>query len=472
MKKKRCRKQNSLTPLDLGSPQLKKICKIQDTLPDLEEFVVSSGKPFSKVSDSKKHQTEAALLSETDYLSQACDGSHAVYDGIIEKQIKSHLSPFSVSSPLHVGYTYGKDEDSLSSSVLRNILPAYNEKIDYVSLASGVSVDCLDFVDDIHIDHGRRKSFLRSCFFEKSLLHEKKTPGRVNMFEFGSDNTGIKNRWFECCDITKDETDLAICGPNLQSDAAPPFQYSPMAQHDMHEILKIPIHDSIESSFLHRNALPHSSEQVWSSTSSWQSFRSGWSPITAKKAIGSKSFEAEEEDDAVYKDLVEGFSEFDKDAVNRYSAQQDLQDLKHGHENTKYSWLEQNCSFMNFSPDFKRKTGGFRRGDIDDMFSPKPLKRFTETWSPTPWCGEEIPKNYSAASFYDTFLAEHGCERFDSRNQVPMLNVEKKPLRSHSAPPSCKGKKRYLDLADSSTMFSAKGDLPNIRLAQSSTGLL
>ncbi|KAL8549991.1 hypothetical protein ACS0TY_008713 [Phlomoides rotata] len=465
--KKRFRKQNSPTPLDIGSPQLKKICKIQDNLPDLEGFVVSSGKPFRKVSDFKKHPTEADLLSETDYLSQACDGSHAVYDGIREKEIKNHLSPFSVSSPpLHVAYTYGKKEDGISSSVLRNILPAHYEKIDNVSRECGVSVDCLDFGDDIHIDQGRSKSFLRSCSFEKSLLHERKPPGRDDMFEFGSDDTEIKKRWFECCDSTKDETGLAICGPDLQSDAALPFQYSPMIQYDMHKILKFPIHDSIESSFLHRNVLPDFSKQVWNSTSSWQSFRSGWSPVTAKKTIGSKSFE--EDDDAVYKDLFEGFSEFGTDTVHRYSAQHDLQDLKHC-PNTKFSWLDQNCSFTSFSPDYKRKTGEFCRGDIDDMFSPKPLKRFTETtWSLSPWCSEETPKNYSVASLYDTSPAEHEYGRHGSRNQVPMLN-EKKPLRSHSAPPSWKGKKRYMDLADSSTMFYAKGDLQNVRLAPSST---
>lgn len=492
--KKRCGKQNSQTPLDLCSPQRKKLCKNNDNMPALEECVFSFGWPSRKVSELKRHQIEAALLSETDYLSRACDGSLSSYKGTREKEIKNHLSPCSISSPVHVAYTYGKKEDGISSSALGNIIPAYDEKIDNISIVSGVSADCLDSSDDIHIDQDQSKSFLKSCSFERSLLHERKPPARHEIFEFGSDDIGIKKRWTDYCDITEDEIDLEICGRDLQCDAAPPFQYSPITQYDMHGISEFPIRDSVNPSLLLRNILPDSSKQVWKCTSSWQSFRSGWFPLTAEEIVGIKFLD----DDAIYKNLVEGCPEFRKSTVHGYSAQREDRDLKHIHENTKYSWPQQNCSFMKFSPDNKREIentkyswlqhncsfmksspddkreiGESRWGDFENMFTPRPFRRFIETdWSLSPLCGEERPKNYSVASLYETSPAEHESGRPDSRNQVTMLNRKKSSIRSHSAPPFYKGKKRYLDLTDSSTMLSAKCNFQNTCVTLSSAGLL
>ncbi|KAI3462297.1 hypothetical protein Pfo_018960 [Paulownia fortunei] len=458
--KKRCRKQNCQTLLDLHSPQQKKLCENYDNMPALENCVSSNGKLSRKVSELNEPQIKAGLPSETDYLNRSCDGSLAAYRVTTKKDIRNHLSPCSVFSLPHVAYIYGKREDGISSA-LGNILPAFDGKIDNTSIVSGFSSDCLKFSDDIQIDQEPSRKYLRSCSFERSLLHERNSPARDERFELGSDDIRIKKRWIDCDDSMVDEIDLAICGRDIQCHEAPLFQSSPVTRYDMHEILEFPIRDSVKSSSVFRNILPDSSKQVLKRTSSWQSCRSGWSPLTAEKIIGIKFLD--DDDEAIYADLIEGCSEFGKNTRHGYPAEGKDDDLKLSNLNTNDSWQQQKCSFMNFSPDNKREIGEFHWGNFENNLSPKPFKRFRETdWSPLPSYGEKSPKNYSVPSFYDTSPVEHECGRPNSRNQETMLNRKKSSIRSHSAPPVYKGKKRYMGLAESSTMLSAKGNFQNI----------
>ncbi|KAL0431018.1 UNVERIFIED_CONTAM: hypothetical protein Sradi_0727800 [Sesamum radiatum] len=171
--KRRSRKQNSGPSLDLCCQQRKKLCKNYDNMPVLEECVSSLGKPLRTVFEPKKHQIEAGLLSETDYLSRPSDGSHAGYEASVKKEIESYLSPCDVLSPLHVAYAYGRKEEDISSSALRTILPAFDDNVDNILIASGVDADCLKCNDDIYTVQDPGKSFMRNCSFDRSFLDEK-----------------------------------------------------------------------------------------------------------------------------------------------------------------------------------------------------------------------------------------------------------------------------------------------------------
>lgn len=461
--KSRCPKQTSLIPLDPCSTHWETPYENHDSTLDLEESVFSFGKSCRKNLELKKFDVEADLLPETDYISQACDGYMVGEAGIRGKEIINHMSPWCVSSPLHVANTYGRKNDDLSSA-LGNILPAYNENIDSTSIVCGGSIDCLYFGDDRHIDEEHDISFLRSCSFGKSLMQERKSPSRDVTFEFGRDGYEAKRRRIDCCDITEDEINPVICGGDFQCSAVQPFQCSPLARHGIHGMSESPVRDPVKSSFLENTLLD--SEKFWKSTSSWEPFRSGWSPLTMKetevKFLDNDNYPIE-------KSLVEGHSRFGKDILHGRPTQEEVQYHKHGLEDTKYNWLQHDFSITNFPLD---EEIGESQLDFENLFSIKLLKRFTDAyWSPSPFKGEKSLKNYSGASSYDTSRDECEHGRHNSRDQRTILNRKTSFSRSHSAPPYYKGERRFLDLTDNSSL-SANKSPKNIFVGQSSTGLL
>lgn len=446
--KRRCRKQNSLIPPDICSPDWKKPCKDHNYTLPLEETVFTFGKSCRKL---KRHEVEADLICDTDYISQGCDKSLVGQAGIREEEIKNHMSPWNVFSPVHVTNSYGRNKSDLSSAI-ENILPAYNEN-DSMSIVCGGSIDCL-YSDDEEQDHSI--SFLRGCSFDKSLMQETRSPSRFERFGFGCNGYGTKRRRIDCCDITKDEINLILCDGDFQCSAAQLFQYSPGTKFGMHGMLVSPVRDSVKSSFL-GNTLSDS-EQFWKPTSSLQSFRFGWSPVTMKEVTGIKF--CDEDSYPIEKSFVEGHSGFGKDIIHGYPTLGDVQDLRHSLEDTEYNWLEHNCSFMEFPPDTKRKIGE-TQWDFENLFPLKPFKRFTdEDRSTLPFFGEESLKNYSWTSSNDT--SQNECERGmqNGGNQGMLLNRKKSFTRSHSAPPYYRGKRRFLDLTDTS-FLSAKNNFQN-----------
>ncbi|PIN23390.1 hypothetical protein CDL12_03874 [Handroanthus impetiginosus] len=451
--KKRCRKQNCQFPLDFCSLQQKKLCKSYDNVSTLEKCLSSFGKPSRNVSELKRPPVAADLLSETDYLHRSCSRSLASFQVTANKETRNRPSPGSAFSPACLTYTHGKDED-ISCSPLGNILPAFDYEIDNISTLPGVSAACRQFNDDTNMDQDPSRSFLRSCSFERSLLHKKKSPARDEILEFGSNDIRSRKTWIDYDENMVNEIDLAIGGRDLLYDEPSPFQSSPMNQSDMHEISEFPIS---KSSLVSRKVLSDSSGQMGKCSSSRHSFRSGCSLLTAEQSTGIKFLD---DDDALYKRLIEGCSEFGKDDICEYPAQGEHY-LRQSNLNREDSWQQQNCSLMNLSRHNNGELDEFHWGDFENIFSPEPFKRFSETdWSPLLSYGEESPKSPVA----------HKCGRPNSRNQEMTFNTKKGSIRSHSAPPFCRGKKRYLDLTDTSNMLSAESNFENIHATISSTG--
>ncbi|XP_057809342.1 uncharacterized protein LOC131023776 isoform X2 [Salvia miltiorrhiza] len=454
--KRRCRKQTTLIPLDLCSTRWDKPYENYDSAEASEETVFAFGKSCREVLDLKKFEAEADFLPETDYISQACDGSTVDEKGIRGKDIINHTSRWCVSSPLLVANTYGQKKDDLSSA-LGNMLPVYNDTIDSSLIMGGDSIDCHYFGDDRHIDEEYSISFLRSCSFDKSLMQERRSPSSDARFEFGRDDCGAKRRRIDCCDITEDEITPVICGGDFECSAVQPFQCSPVTRHGIHGMLESPVRDSVKSSFL-GNILPDSG-QFWKSTSSWKAFRSGWSPLTTKETE-IKFFDSDNY--PIEKSLVEGHSGLAKDIFHERPIHGEVQYLKHSLEDTKYNWLQHDCSFTNPSPDEESSESQL---DFENLFSLKPLQKFTDShWSPSPFYGEESLENYSGASSYDTSPNEREHGRHNSRNQGTMLNrtnfarshSDPPHYRGHSAPPHYRRKRRFLDLTDTSSLFAKK----------------
>ncbi|EYU39428.1 hypothetical protein MIMGU_mgv1a002289mg [Erythranthe guttata] len=413
--------------------------------------------PSRKLPELKKHQMEAGLTSEIDYLSQSRDVSLTGYNVTTKEEIRSLLSPPRiVFSPVHVAYPFSEKEHVMSSSALGTILPEYDDKVDDISRVSEVSTYCLKLSDDIHIDQEPCKSFLRSCSFERSLLHKIKSPARDEIFEFATDHVRNQKRWIDSDNSMIDEIDLAICGGDLPCSGASPFQSFPMSQYDMHEISELPVTDWVKSSSVFRNNLSPSSKRAGECTSNWQSFRSGWSPSPSEEIIKFR----DDDDAAIYKKNVDCCSEFG--TGYGYSAKGDNEDFI---LNSKESWLQQTSSIMNFSLYNKREIGEFHGRSVENMFSPRPYKRSSATDpSPLHLSGEKSTSNYSVPSLYDTNPAEHECGQPSSRNHEIMPNRKNSLKRSHSAPPFFKRRKRYFDFTYSSTM-SAKSEFQSTRVA-------
>lgn len=462
--KGRCRKQNSQFPLDLCSPHFEKPYKNHDEILALEETAFAFGKSCREVPALKKLELEADLLPETDYTNEECDGSMIGQEGIRGKKIMNHITPWCVSSPLHVANTYGRKMEDLSSA-LGNVLPAYNGNIDRMSILGGDSIDCLYSDDDGYVDHIDQEHnipFLRSCSFDKSL----RSPSRDETFEFGRDDYGAKRRRIDCCGIMEDGINNIIYGEDFRCSAVQPFKYSPVTRHSIHGTSEIPVRDSAKSSFL-ENILPDA-EQVWQSTS-WQSFRSGWSPVTTEELTEIKCLDTDSY--PIEKSLVEGHSGFGKVNLHQCPTPREAQYPKHNFVDTKYDWLQNNCSFTNFSPDNDEEISE-SHSDFEKLFSSKPLKRYSDAHgSALPFYGEEMFEDYSRVSSYDTSPDECERGRHNSRSQGTMLNRKMSFSRSHSAPPYYRGKRRFLDLTDTSSL-SAKRNSQNIFVGNSPAGLL
>ncbi|GFQ03795.1 DNA mismatch repair protein mlh3 [Phtheirospermum japonicum] len=463
--KKRCRKQNLQAPLYLDSPRQKKLCKDYDNTSDFEGRVSSYRKLCRKVPELNKHHKEASILSEMDYPSRLCGGSVKSSRVTVNKEIRNDPSPCRVYSRPHVAQTFGKVEDDISST-LENTLSAFDAKINNISIASGVAADSLKF-NDVHLDQEPSRFFLRSCSSGRNLLHERNSLAIDERFQLGSDDIGIEKTWIDCDDSMGDKINLAMCGRFPYCEEPILLQSSPITQYDMHEILEFPMWDSVKSSLVFGNTLLESSNLSRKWTTSRQCFSSGWSPLTAEKNIGIKYLD---DDDSSYGNLIEGCYKFGKDTIHGYYAQGEGEDFKLSNLNSKYGWLQQKGSFVNISPDSKSESGEFRGGDDDNMFSPKSYKIFRETdWSLLPSYGEESPRNYPLPSLHDTSPTSIECEIRNIRNQKTTLDNKKMFIRSHSAPPFHKRKKRFMDLTNSSTMLSTKSNYWNISATRPST---
>ncbi|KAL6555855.1 hypothetical protein OROHE_007129 [Orobanche hederae] len=427
--KKRCRKLNFQTPLYLESPRQKKLRNNYDYMPDLEGWASRYGELFRKASQLNKNPKEADLLSEMDYQNQLHGGYVADYVVTTNAEVRNNPSPCGAA------YTFGNDEDSISSTLENNLL-AFDAKIFDLSTVSGVVADCFKFSDYAHLDQEPSRNFLRSCSFGRSLLHERNSSPTDERFQLGRNGIRVEKEWNDCDDSMDDKTDLAMCGRDLHRKEA---SQSPVTQYDMHETLESPIWDSVKTSLVFGNISPDSSKLGCKWTPGLHCFRPGWSPLTPEKDIGNKFLD--DDDEASYKNLIEGCSEL-------YSPQREG---------------EHKCSFMNLSPDSKSGNGEFRWGDFENMFSPKSSKRIRETnWSDLRLYGEESPRNYSVP-------ASHECEKSNIRNQNTILDNKKIFRRSLSAPLFHRRKTRYMDLTNSSTMSSAKSTSQNTSATLPST---
>ncbi|KAL1566679.1 DNA mismatch repair protein MLH3 isoform X1 [Salvia divinorum] len=459
--KRRCQTQTSLVPLDVCSTHWDKPYENHDNTLALEETAFAFGKSCREVLELEKFEADADLLPENDYISQACDGSMVGENekGIRVKGTINHTSPWCVSSPLHVANTYGRKKDDLSSA-LGYILPATDENVDSRSMVGGASIDCNYFGDNRHIDEEYGISFLRSCSFDKSLMKEKSS-SRDARYEFGRDGRA-KRRRIDYCDIAEDDIDSVILGGDIECSALQPFQFSPMTRHDIHGMLESPVRDSVKSSFLGDN-LPDS-EQFWESTSRWQSFRSGWSPLTRKeteiKFLDNNNYPIE-------KTSVEGHSGSGKDILHRCSIQGEVLG------DTKYNRLQQDCSFTNHSPDVEIAESQL---DFENSFSLKPFKRFTDAhWSLSPIHCEESPKNFTGASSDDTSPdeREHGMHNSAGDFSNEQLHVEDMSFKCSEKPDGqfyllprgkqvmdCTSSKRsVLDIKPESTAVQERGKI-------------
>ncbi|KAL2499163.1 MUTL protein3 [Abeliophyllum distichum] len=462
--------QNCQTSAGLPSAQLKNLSENCDNMPAWKECISSRGNLYKNVSEGKWNKREAGFVCHTDCLSQSCDGTLADYGLALRKDSSAHLSPCNVFSEGH--HDFVRDTDRQLNGILcsgwEDVLPKIDAKMNKVSKGGVLFNDCLEHSDDADVSQDLRRSFLRSCFFQRSLLNDRTSLASDEEFEFGSNGFKTKQKCIEGDDRVVDEINQRFDGETVQRDGSPLFQSSPRTPYGTLKCSECLSGDLVKSSFIARKSfneenynLPDMFRQVWKHGSNQRSLSRGCFPLTSEPKLGTKF----KDDDFTDISIHESHFRFGGDSTHDYFTHTEGEDCIISTNNTKENVHLEKCSFMNSCPDLKgcadhrREICEFYGFDLEDSYSPSPLKRFRETdWSPLASHGEESPTNFSVPSLHYTLPADNEYGKPWSRNQeiTSATDIKKSSRRSMSAPPFYRGKQRFLALSDSSTMVSWK----------------
>ncbi|CAA0835116.1 MUTL protein homolog 3 [Striga hermonthica] len=474
--KKRCWKHKFKAPLFLDSPQAKKICNDYDDMLDFDGCVYSNGKPPRKVSELIKNQKEIGSLCEVGYHSRSHGGSlvgygvtgrlHSGsvtgYETTTRNEIRDDPSPCIVYSRSYAKYTFGEDEDRLSLD-LENSLPELNAETDNIPTATVAASDDLQFSDGTNLHQEPSRKFLRSCSSGRKLKFDRNSPVMDERFQLRGDDNRIEKSWNDCDDSMDDKIGANVFGMDRHHEEASVFQYASRAQFDMHERVEFRTSDSDMSSSVFAKISPNSFSLVPNCSPNWQCFRSGWSPFTAEDNIGIRF---NDNDESTYDGLNEGCPEL-------YCTQGEGEDFNYNNSISRFPRSQLNCSFVDMSPDRKSENNEFHWGNFDYMFSPKSFKNFRKRdWSLLSPCGQQSPRNHLVPSSYNPSPMVNEREKPNLGNQKTHSNGRKIFIRSHSAPPCHKRKKRYIDLTCTSSMLSTKSNFQNIPRTLESTTFL
>ncbi|XP_073029392.1 DNA mismatch repair protein MLH3 isoform X2 [Primulina eburnea] len=458
--RKRFRGQNIPTSIDLDTTQLKNLSENYDNFHAWEECASSRRETSPKVYKVKKHQSGAGFWPDADYLSRSCDQSQSGHRVSKNEDSSCRRNPCCVFSPdcYHfIGYSSDKQEAGVSFPEMGFLQKTYADT-NNMSM-SRTSVGCLALGDDIPINRDLRKS-LRRCYFQRSFPHDKKSSADDERSEFESQDLRIQEKWVDCDKNVENEICPVFYGRDVPCNKEPPFQDSPMIPYDTHEDLEFMIRDSLDSTEVFSDIITDSCKHFLNCKSSQQSSGSGRCPITAKQIVGTKFPET----------LVESHSEFDEDSTQGYFIHREDDDLVGGNSSLKGNWFRQSCSIMNSFLDQKKGIGDYDWDDFENSPSEYPLETFCETdWSPLPFFNDNSSKRYSVSSFDHDPLLENDCGRPNDRMQERTSNRKKSSIRSRSAPPCYKGKKRFFGLSDSSSV-SARSSCQMIAKTLLSTG--
>ncbi|KZV47150.1 hypothetical protein F511_16992 [Dorcoceras hygrometricum] len=450
--RKRSRIRNFLASVDLDTPQLKKLTESYDNVHAWEECISIRKETSPTVSKLKTHQSGACIWPDTaPDQSQSC---HGVSESEDSSCLQNPCWVLSRNCYHFMGYSPDKRENGVSFPEERDLLPETNDDTNNMSMRSRTSVGCLARGDDLPITRDLRKSSLMHCCFQRSFPHDRTSSANDDRSEFVSGDLRMWEKWVDCDESIMDE--IYPFSLDVQWNKARPFQASPKAPCDTHEGLDFMIRDPIDS---FSDIITDSSKHFWNCESSQQSFSSGWSPMTTvKKIVGNKFLET----------LVESRSEFDDDSIRGYSREDD--DLVHGNFSLKGKLLQQSCSIMNSFLYQKDGIGDYDWVDFENSPSQDLLKTFSEIVpSHLFFSDDKSFKSYSVSSLDHAPLFERECGRPNNTMQETTSNRRKISVRSLSAPPYYKGKKRFLGLSDSSSMSASSCQI--ITKTPLSTGL-
>ncbi|GER51106.1 MutL DNA mismatch repair protein [Striga asiatica] len=474
--KKRCWKHKFKAPSYLDSPQAKKHCNDYDDRLDFDGCVYSYGKPCRKVSELIKNQKEIGSLCEVDYQRRSHGGSLAGYgvtgrlhsgsvtgyETTTRNEICDDPSPCVVYSRSHAKYTFSEDEDRLSL-YSENSLPELDAETDDIPTATVAVSDDLQFSDGTNLHQEPSRKFLRSCSSGRKLMFDRNSPVMDERFQLRGGDNRTEKSWNDCDDSMDDKIGANVLGMDRQQEEASIFQYASRAQFDMHEIVEFPTWDSDMSSSVFAKIPPESFSLDPNCSPNWQCFRSGWSPFTAEDNTGIRF---NDNDEATYVGLNEGCPEL-------YCTQGEGEDFNYNNSITRFRRSQLKCSFVNMSPDRNSENIEFHWGNFDYMFSPKSFKNFRKRdWSLLSPCGQQSPRNCLVPSSYNPSPMVNELENPDLGNRKTPSDGRKIFIRSHSAPPFHKRKKRYIDLTCTSSMLSTKRNFQNIPRTLESTTYL
>ncbi|XP_073158982.1 DNA mismatch repair protein MLH3 isoform X2 [Henckelia pumila] len=456
--RKRRRRQNIPTSIGFDTPQLKKLSENSDNFHAWEECISLRRETSPTVSEVKKHQSGDGFWPDTDHLSR-CDRSQSGHRVSKNKNSSCHRNPCCVFYPdcYHfIGYSSDKQEDGVSFSESGDFLQKTDGDTNNMSMSSRTSVDCLALGDDLPINRDLRESYLRRCYFQRSFPHDRTSSADDERPEFETEDSAIQETWVDCDKNIEDEICPVFYGRDVRCNKTPPFRASPMTSYDTREELKFMIRDSMDSSEVFSDIVTDSCKHFLNCTSSQQSSGSRWCPMAAKQIVGAKFPQT----------LVETHPEFDEDSIHGYLIHREDDDLVGCNSSLKGNWLRQSCSNMNSFVDQKKGIGDYDWDDFENSPSQDPLKTFCGTdSSPLPFFDD---KSYSVSPLDHAPLLEHECERPNNRMQERASNRKKSSIRSRSAPPCYKGKKRFFGLSDSSSVSASSRQM--ISQTQLSTG--
>ncbi|XP_022884656.1 DNA mismatch repair protein MLH3 isoform X2 [Olea europaea var. sylvestris] len=455
------------TSAGFPSAKLKNLPENCDNIPAWKECISSRGNPH--VSEGKRNKRETGFVCHTDCLSQSRDGTLADCGVAERKDSSTHPSSCNALSVEHHDFVRDIDEqlNDILCSGLEDVFPKIDANMNKVSKGRVLLDDCLESSDDADVRQDPGRSFLRSCYFQRSLLNDRPSLASDEEFEFGSDDFNIEQKCVEGDDRVVNEINQKFYGKSLKRDGSPVFQSSPRTPCRTLKGSECLSGDLVNSSLSARNSFneknhnpPDIFRQGWKYGPSQQSLSPGSFPVTSEPKLETKF----KDDDFTDIHICENHFKFGGDATYDYSTRTG-EDCIIAINNIKENMHLEKYSFMNSSPDLKdcadhrREHDEFYGFNLEDSYSPSPLKRFRETdWSSLPSCSEKRPTNFSVPSTHYTLSANDKYGKPCSRNQETMsaIDIKKSSRRSKSAPPFYRGKQRFLTLSDPSTMVSGE----------------
>ncbi|CAK9186998.1 unnamed protein product [Ilex paraguariensis] len=497
--KKRCRSRNHQASLGSASPQPKLLTEECGQVSAWRESRISCRKSHRNAFESKECLSEVGSVCHTDYLFESCDASPTQDSALINQESNDHLWTSKnnilcaednlLDNKFFATGRYNKQMGDILSSRWNDVSPSVD-----ANMSSGLMGGASDYFaigDNVEgVNEALKRPFLRSCSSQGSKLLPDATsfvsdegfdfqigdfrnkPNQLDhddRVDIGEADNG--NLCIESMTLWKHQTANDSSSPGLTTECDM-HSASDSFPRNSRRLLSI----AGECFGKENDLLPDAVAQTPKLCSRHRSFSPEWSPLTYDPLFGTNPQDIEH---STNEEVFQRCFSYDESGQHDYLADRAENNF---HTSLKCSGRG-NCSLsscmdvLSDCQDYAPSEGDiceFQGHHLDDFLFPKYSGSFTDQrdW----FCFDSCSKDntYSCAvPSKDVPLSisvdKNKNQRLHSRCQHKIYDGKKRSIRSHSAPPFYRAKKKIVSLNNCSTIeegkFNSKiiNDAPTLR---------